>query len=230
MNGKYGRRHPYYGKNTPVLAVLESGVLNIADFTNNTDATGYVDVNTVLPAGAIPLGWKAEIVNAFANADVYTPEDGATIAFVDGGGEADTITDSAEGFVAAGFEDGDTFTVSGSTSNDGDYTIVSVTAGTITLATGEITAAEAGIEGISFAGKSTATVSVGIDGDLDRFSADTTQSVATAGEVGSPVIAADACKGMGSNQTVRVTVTEGSDFDELSAGDMKLELYYIKTN
>lgn len=65
---------------------------------------------------------------------------GTGIAFVDGGGGADTITDTGNGFIAAGFEAGDQITVSGSTSNDGDYTIVSVVAGTITLATGTLTA------------------------------------------------------------------------------------------
>jgi hypothetical protein len=197
MNGKYGRRHPYYGEHAPVLDVLESGVLNITDFTNNDDATGYVDIDTVLPIGAIPLAWKATVLNAVTNA-LYEPADGSTIAFVYGGESADTITDSASSFVAAGFEDGDTFTISGSTSNDGDYEIVSVTAGTITLATGEITAAEDGIDGISFIGTPTATVSVGVSGDLDRFSADTAQSVAAAGTVGATVLAADACKGVGS--------------------------------
>lgn len=229
MNGKYGRCRPYYGKDFPNINVLESQVLNIADFTNNDDTTGYLDFDTALPKGAVPVAWKADILTAVTNADVYTPADGTTIAFVDGGGDADTITDSAEGFVAAGFEAGDTITVSGSTSNDADYTIVEVAAGTITLATGTVTAAEAGIEGISFAGKSTATISIGVSGDTDRFSADTSQSVATVGEVGSIVLAADACKGIGSGQTPRVTIAEGSDFDELSAGAIKVYLYYIKT-
>jgi hypothetical protein len=69
---------------------------------------------------------------------------GTGIAFVDGGGGADTITDTGNGFIAAGFEAGDKITVTGSTSNDGLYTIVSVVAGTITLATGVLTAEGAG--------------------------------------------------------------------------------------
>jgi len=67
-----------------------------------------------------------------------------TIAFVDGGAGADTITDTGSGFVTAGFKGGDLITVSGSTSNDGNYTIVSVVAGTITLATGVLTVEAAG--------------------------------------------------------------------------------------
>lgn len=57
----------------------------------------------------------------------------ATIAFNENNAAADTITDSANGFLVAGFEAGDQITVSGSASNDGTYTIASVAAGTITL-------------------------------------------------------------------------------------------------
>ena len=61
---------------------------------------------------------------------------------MDGGGGADTITDTGSGFGI--FNVGMEITVSGSTSNDGTYTIVSVVAGTITLATGTLTAESAG--------------------------------------------------------------------------------------
>lgn len=56
-----------------------------------------------------------------------------TIAFNENTPDADTITDSASGFLVAGFQPGDQITVSGSVSNDGTYVIASVTAGTITL-------------------------------------------------------------------------------------------------
>ena len=56
-----------------------------------------------------------------------------TIAFNENSADADTITDSANGFLAAGFQPGDQLTVSGSGSNDGTYVIASVTAGIITL-------------------------------------------------------------------------------------------------
>jgi hypothetical protein len=69
---------------------------------------------------------------------------GTGIAFVDGGGGADTITDTGNGFIAAGFDEGDLITINGSTNNDGEQTIVSVVAGTITLATGTLTAEAAG--------------------------------------------------------------------------------------
>lgn len=59
----------------------------------------------------------------------------STIAFVAGtaGTVAPTITDSAANFVNAGFLAGDTLYVSGSTNNSRNFTIGSVTAGTITL-------------------------------------------------------------------------------------------------
>ena len=55
----------------------------------------------------------------------------ATIAFVDS--NPDTITDSGNGFVAAGFKSGMVIVVSGSVANDGVYTIDTVAAGTLTL-------------------------------------------------------------------------------------------------
>lgn len=69
----------------------------------------------------------------------------ATIAFKDNTNDPDTITDSGSGFLVAGFQAGDQITVSGSTSNDGTYTIASVVAGTITLlARNELTTEVAG--------------------------------------------------------------------------------------
>lgn len=58
-----------------------------------------------------------------------------TIAFSDSG---DTITDSTNPFVTAGFATGDRVRIIGSASNDGDYT-VDVAAGTLTIGTGSTT-------------------------------------------------------------------------------------------
>ena len=66
------------------------------------------------------------------------------IAFVEANGGEDTITKAEGSFLAAGFVAGETITVSGSTSNDGDYTIISVIAGTINVATASLTAEIAG--------------------------------------------------------------------------------------
>lgn len=64
-----------------------------------------------------------------------------TISFADT--DPDTILDSGGGFILAGFQDGATIAVSGSTSNDGTYLIDTVTAGVITLDSGETLSAEA---------------------------------------------------------------------------------------
>jgi hypothetical protein len=70
---------------------------------------------------------------------------GTTYAFVNGGAAKDSITDSANGFVTAGFSVGDDIIVSGSTSNDGQYTVSDVEAGVLTLtADDELTNEDAG--------------------------------------------------------------------------------------
>lgn len=53
-----------------------------------------------------------------------------------------TITDSANGFVTAGFTVGQKISVTGSQDNSGVWTIANVAAGTITLATGEVLVSE----------------------------------------------------------------------------------------
>ena len=69
----------------------------------------------------------------------------ATIAFNDNGAAADTITDAGNGFLDAGFVAGDRITVTGDSENNGDYTIDTVVAGTITLiSTDELTTEIAG--------------------------------------------------------------------------------------
>ena len=62
--------------------------------------------------------------------DMQVFADGSTIAFVDGGGSSDTITDSASGF--GDFGATDKIRVVGSTSNDGDYTTTGAASGTLT--------------------------------------------------------------------------------------------------
>jgi hypothetical protein len=66
------------------------------------------------------------------------------ITFVDGGAGADTITHDLAQFLTSGFVAGQSITITGSTSNNVTKTIVSVVAGTITLATGSLTAEAAG--------------------------------------------------------------------------------------
>jgi len=63
-----------------------------------------------------------------------------TIAFTDD--DPDTITDSDDGFVAAGFQINDKIRVEGSTSNDGEYTIAGVAVGVLTLIAADTLTAE----------------------------------------------------------------------------------------
>lgn len=62
---------------------------------------------------------------------------GITIAFVDS--NPDTITDSGNGFVTAGFDPGDKITITGATNagNNSTFTVDDVDAGTLTLASGD---------------------------------------------------------------------------------------------
>jgi hypothetical protein len=70
---------------------------------------------------------------------------GTDIAFVSGGEGEDTITQVAAKFLENNFVAGDVITVLGSANNnDDDYTILSVVAGIINVATGSLTEEEAG--------------------------------------------------------------------------------------
>jgi len=39
--------------------------LKIADFTDNTNTTGYIDFTKALPAGAVVIGWRADVTAGF---------------------------------------------------------------------------------------------------------------------------------------------------------------------
>lgn len=79
-------------------------------------------------------GGIAEIASATASTVTLQKYlSGTSYNFHDNGADPDTITDSLSGFVTAGFVAGDTILVTGSVSNDGTYTVKTVTAGTLTL-------------------------------------------------------------------------------------------------
>jgi len=81
-----------------------------------------------------------------------------------------------------------------------------------------------------FTGDGSADIEVGVAGDTDRFTADTSTSVFTSSTVeGSNALAVDACDGMNAAQTIRVTVTGGADFTSISAGSMVVTLYWVET-
>lgn len=77
-----------------------------------------------------------------------------------------------------------------------------------------------------FTGDTTAVIQVGVAGDLDRFSADTAQSVLAAGTVGSAALAADTADGLSAAVSPRITVTGGADFGSIAAGSMTVSVFY----
>ena len=81
------------------------------------------------------LDYKARVQNAIV---------GTTISFGDGDGtgSTDTINDSGDGL--GDFSVGDMITVTGSTSNDGTYEILTVAAGVVEVAAGSLTTEAAG--------------------------------------------------------------------------------------
>ena len=91
------------------------------------------------------MGLKAQ-----CNAFYYSA---AGIALVDGGDDPDSITDSGNGFVTAGFEPGDMITVVQADNAADEVTkeILTVVAGTITIATGSFTAGQAAANPVALA-------------------------------------------------------------------------------
>jgi len=77
---------------------------------------------------------------------------GAGLTFVDGGGDADTITDDDSGFITQDFAPGDLLFCLGATTGDNDtdltgVVITDVAAGTLTLPTGSVNTGEDGVAG-----------------------------------------------------------------------------------
>ena len=99
----------------------------------------------------LPTAWTCQfLVTASGTPEQLSVKRRATtIAFSENDASADTITDSANGFLIAGFQAGDQITVSSTSGlNDGTYTIGSVVAGTITLLSrNDITTETAGAAG-----------------------------------------------------------------------------------
>lgn len=89
--------------------------------------------------------WIVGYLNNYFHTSIYIIA--STLAFVDSG--PDTITDSDEGFVDAGFTDAIDIDVAGSEDNDGIYAVDEVAVGTLTLASGEELIAEDAGEGVT---------------------------------------------------------------------------------
>jgi len=126
-------------------------VQNLLDYmqfrvdTANTDL--YHHINIALRAIAKRLYWlESDIVRSEMSVSIWKEVEytAATIAFAENTPAADSITDSANGLVTAGFEAGMHITTDHAT-NAGPYEIATVAAGAITLvATDDLTLATAG--------------------------------------------------------------------------------------
>lgn len=81
----------------------------------------------------VPFTFQFAVTASGTPEQLQVKKRAATIAFNENNADGDTITDSGNGFLTAGFQPGDSITVSGSASNDGTYVVASVTAGIITL-------------------------------------------------------------------------------------------------
>jgi hypothetical protein len=114
------------------------------------------------------------------------------------------------------------FISDGSGDTTGAYSLqTQLPAGAIPLGV-KITVSEA------FNGPVSDTIQVGVSGDSDRFSEVTDQSVASIGTIGF-MPAPDALDGISAAQTVVCIVTDGSQYEDVSAGEIDVEIPYIAT-
>lgn len=80
----------------------------------------------------------------------------------------------------------------------------------------------------AWTGDTSAVLQIGVSGDLDRFTADTTSSVFATGIDGSTALAADAQDGISAAVTPRITITTAADFTNASAGgSTTCEVLYV---
>tara|TARA_Y100001938_G_C8096906_1_gene438735 strand:- start:128 stop:2611 length:2484 start_codon:yes stop_codon:yes gene_type:complete len=127
------------------LIKIYDGWVKIDTFNSATEVVGTVQDN---------LEGRAELLPEYT---------AATIAFVEGDPSAtgaehnDRITDTAKKFIEQGFKVGHTITVSGTSSNNKDLLIVSVTDDTILTAPSDDLAAEGASSGNTLVGKLEAT-------------------------------------------------------------------------
>ena len=77
-----------------------------------------------------------------------------------------------------------------------------------------------------FTGDTSAIMQLGVAGDLDAFTADTSQSIFAAGTVGSAALAATAY--VGAATTPRVTITSATDFSTVNTGEMVVTITYVE--
>lgn len=140
---------------TDILFFLNMTDFFATDLANDSEAGfqiadvkgGEADKNSIYT-----MNGKAIANGRIAIYTAHMTEGGTpTLAFVQG--SPDTITDSASGFITAGFKVGMSLMIIGSTSNDAVHTtIAGVAAGTLTLASSTTVTSEAGVSGMELHG------------------------------------------------------------------------------
>lgn len=136
-----GELEVYYQKQWYLLKTYRPGAS--AEFASWWDATELQDLMLLVTGDESIDSWGGGITKVASITDTTVTKQGylneATFAFNDNGADPDTIvlegiTDpTTQGFLIAGFAAGDVIGVAGSTTNDGQYVIKSVTDDTITL-------------------------------------------------------------------------------------------------
>mgnify|MGYP003108542735 CR=1 FL=1 len=143
MSSYVDREWFYYLRGREILIYKLQGGISTGRISQSGVFQSY-DKELVYPDENISEGLRIEytrvsepfVAEALETTTGYAA--GTGIAFVDGGGSSDTITDSNSGL--GDFADGDKIRIRGSASNDGDYTLSgSASAGTLTFATGTFT-------------------------------------------------------------------------------------------
>jgi hypothetical protein len=145
----WGSTLEFYWNNT--WNTLKTGLATpYLDFAKIWDNTEKIDVLLYVLGDTNTYKWSGGATKVASSTGTTVTKQGVlssktTIAFNAGvyGTSAPTITDSANGFVTAGFAAGDTLYVTGSTANSRNFTIGSVTAGTITLIMTDVLTTEA---------------------------------------------------------------------------------------
>ena len=103
--------------------------------------------NLIAAASGCTVSQEGGVANISTFADsIKCTKTASTISFVDNGTSADEIRDSGNGLVTAGFEAGDQIWVTGSSLNNYPtlVTVLSVSAGSMTVPSGTVTAESAG--------------------------------------------------------------------------------------
>lgn len=131
--------------------LLKSGfATSTMEFAKVWDNTEKIDILLFVIGDTNMYKWSGGVAKIRSSTATTVTKQGvltavSSIAFVAGtpGTVAATITDSSSNFVNAGFIAGDTLYVTGSSANSRNFTVASVTAGTITLVTGDTLTSEA---------------------------------------------------------------------------------------